>query len=345
MFPDYLVFNAPAAVVSCLFDGHPDPWTSRISTSIFYTEVKRCGGISVSMPSRRNAPVHVEVKAKGCREMEALGIVTDWQEFFVSMIERDAIFSRLDCAVDDETGLLSIDEIITACQEARAISRYKTIDFWPKLNGRTGAIIGRGATFGYRKSLTYIRIYDKALEQRLTGHWIRVEVEAKKRQAQALAKAIAQNGPNVIPAFLLHCLRFVEPNQMCRRDRQVTAAWWTKFLGTETSFRLETAPRNVSRDTNYDWLIRSAGPSFAKHYDNGMGQRLTDEMLASGRLKLAQQVEKQIHTKQSREPVGNLTTARAVQPKNCNIPESLQLSTNQSLVRAQEVTDNGNAIS
>lgn len=330
MFPDYLVFNAPACVVSWLLERHEWHWTSKISTSVFYTEIRCCGGITLSIPTHSSAPVHVSVTGNGCRELQAAGIVTDWQKFFVSMIEGGAKFSRLDCAIDDKALLLDIDEIIAACEEARVSSHYQAIDPRVKLDRATGAVIGKGVTFGQRESLTYIRIYDKALEQHVPGHWIRVEIEAKKKRAQELAKAIAEKGADVVPAYLLSCLRFRERGQTCRHDRQTTAVWWTKFLGTVKSFRLEAEPRNRSQDANYRWLIRGAGPSFTKYYDGGMGQQLIDEMLAAGRLKQTQQSEMRAESKKPPKPAVKLTTAKAVQPQKCNIPTWLQSNSGTS---------------
>lgn len=334
MFPDYLVFNAPACVVSWLLERHEWHWTSKISTSVFYTEIRCCGGITLSIPTHSSAPVHVSVTGNGCRELQAAGIVTDWQKFFVSMIEGGAKFSRLDCAIDDKALLLDMDEISAACTEGRVSSRYQVINPQGSLNGVTGAVTGRSITFGQRKSLTYIRIYDKSLEQHVTGHWIRVEVEAKKKRAQELAKAIAEKGADVVPAYLLSCLRFREKGQTCRRDRQATAAWWTKFLGTVKRFQLEAAPRNTSQDVTYHWLIRSAGPPFTKLHDGGMGQRLVDEMLAAGRLKQTQQAGKRAQSKKPPKPVVKPTTAKAVQTQKCNIPTRLQSNSGTSARRS-----------
>ncbi len=286
MFPDYLTFSVPLPVAEWLLGSLTSPYMSKRSPSSTYEEVRRCGGVSISVPANPNAEARVEVTGDGCRELEAAGTVAHWPTFLRSLLNDGARFTRFDFAIDDQIGLLNLDHIITACEEGRVVSAYKSVDFRPKLDGTTGQIIGRGVTFGTRGSESYVRIYDKELQQAVPGHWIRVELETRKERAQALAEAIAKRGAQVVPPILLSYLNFKVQGRDKRRCRWKTESWWTTFLGTTRRRRLEVAPRNVSLEKTYRWLIRSVAPAFARVYDSGIGEQLITQMLAHGRSRL-----------------------------------------------------------
>ena len=87
----------------------------------------------------------------------------------------------------------------------------------------------------------------------------------------------------VVPGILRGYLDFKERGKSDRRERWPTAAWWTAFLGTEESLRLQVAPRDVSLEKSLQWLLRQVSPAFARVYDSGLHPRLVQEMLANGR--------------------------------------------------------------
>ena len=285
MFIDYLKFNTPVHTAVLLIGRIPNGWTSTPSLSVTYSEVKRRGGIMVSLPYHPKGTAHIEVTGHGCRELEAAGVVLNWQTFLREMLDAGAKFTRLDGALDDKVGLLDLNKIIAACKDGRVVSAYQNADLRPKVNPATGELTGDGVTFGNRTSETYIRIYDKGLQTKNCGQWIRVEIEAKKTRAQALAVAISREGTKIVPPVLLGYLDFKERGTTDRRDRWPTADWWTQFLGTEQRFRLETAPRNVSLEKSYFWFIKQCSRLFALIYDSGEYPAFLEDVLTEGRKK------------------------------------------------------------
>jgi len=286
MFPDYLTFSVPVAVAERLLGSLRSPWTTKRSVSASYEETRRCGGVTVSMPADPNAAARVEVSGNGCRELEAAGAVTDWQAYLAWLLREGARFTRCDYARDDQAGRLCLDTIIACCKEHRVVSRFREIDLHPKMDASTGAEIGNGVTFGVRGSETYIRIYDKALQMGVPGHWIRVELETRKDKAHRLVRAITQDGAQAVPPVLLGCLDFKVQGTAKKRNCWKSEPWWTTFLGTAERSRLGTAPRNVSLENKKRWLMQCVSPTFALVHDSGMGNRLVEEMLAHGRQKL-----------------------------------------------------------
>ncbi len=108
--------------------------------------------------------IHIEASGKGCRELEGDGIVIDWSIFLKNIIEAEGKFSRLDVAIDDMTGCLSMPKILTCLNSGLIVSRYKTgrIISGRKLND--AAELGSTLYLGSPSSDTMIRIYDKTAE-------------------------------------------------------------------------------------------------------------------------------------------------------------------------------------
>lgn len=286
MFPDYLTFSVPVPVAERLLESLHSPWTSKRSLSTSYEEMRRCGGITVSMPADPNAAARIEVSGNGCRELEAAGAVTDWQAYLACLLREEAKFTRCDYALDDQVGLLCMDTIIACCKESRVVSRFREITFHPKVDANTGAEIGNGVSFGVRGSKTYIRIYDKAMQQGDSGHWIRVELETRKDKAHSLVQAIAQGSAQAVPPRLLSYLDFKVQGTAKKHNCWKSEPWWAGFLGTAERRSSGTAPRNVSLESQHGWLMKYTATTFALVHDSGMGKRLITEMLAHGRQKL-----------------------------------------------------------
>ena len=286
MLLDYLTFRVPVAVAERLLGSLHSPWTTKRSVSASYEETRRCGGVTVSMPADPNAAARVEVSGNGCRELEAAGAVTDWQAYLAWLLREGARFTRCDYARDDQAGRLCLDTIIACCKEHRVVSRFREIDLHPKMDASTGAEIGNGVTFGVRGSETYIRIYDKALQMGVPGHWIRVELETRKDKAHRLVQAIAKDGAQAMPPVLLSYLDFKVQGTAKKRNCWKSEPWWTTFLGTAERSRLGTAPRNVSLENKKRWLMQCVSPTFALVHDSDLGEGLSEGMLAHGRQKL-----------------------------------------------------------
>lgn len=278
------VASGAPAVTEWFKKGLPGPWLALDHAPGRHTRTMRCGGVSIHTDAPNDESIHIVVSGTGCRELEAAGLVADWPDFLARLLRGGASFSRLDVAIDDKDGLLKMDDILACCQGERVVSPYKKIISSEERDKDTGAVMGRQVTFGTRQSDSFIRIYDKALEQGVACHWIRVELEVRDRRAEVVARAIAKNG-EAVPGILLNCLDFKERGSSVRRDRWPTAAWWTSFLGTNQRFQLETAPRSESLEKSHRWLIKQASRAFANVYDSGLYDTFIDDLLAQGRLK------------------------------------------------------------
>jgi len=288
MLVDWISCTIPdgsPAIVEWIKRSLPGPWIMRDYAYGRYTRTLRCGGISLLTDAPNDCAIHLIVTGAGCREMEQAGLVAHWPEFLARLRRANGTFLRLDAAVDDLDSALCMDKIFKCYEDGLIVCRYGKIIKSEERDEITGEIKGRMLTLGLRGSDTCVKIYDKALEQRVSGHWIRVELQARASKAQALAKVIAEQGGGVVPAVLLSCLAFKECSTTNRRERWPTAVWWTRFLGTRERFCLQLAPRNTSVEKLYHWLFRQVSRAIATVYDSGLYPTLWEDLLKNGRQK------------------------------------------------------------
>lgn len=279
------VNKGAAAVTEWIKRSLPEPWIALDFAPGRYTRTLRCGSVSILTDAPNTESIHLLISGRGCRELEKAGLAMDWPGFIARLLRVEANFTRLDAAIDDQQRVLSMDKIIGCCREGRVVCRYGKILPTEERHDTTGAVIGQMVAFGKRSSDTSIRIYDKALERGVSGHWVRVEMRCLNAKAQVLAEAVAAGGGDVVPGILLGCLNFKERGTSSRRERWPTTDWWTQFLGTNERFRLEVAPRSGSLEKRYNWLIRQVSCVFATVHDSGQHETLIEDMLSRGRQK------------------------------------------------------------
>lgn len=289
MLIDWIACTMPSgapAVKEWIQTALTGPWQTKDYAMRPYTCTMFCRGVSILTDAPNDESIHLIVNGSGCRELEAAGIMEDWPNFLARLLRAGAKFTRLDAAIDDHDGVLDMDDILDCCREGRVVSSFKTIMPMEELDKTTGAVLGRMVTFGKRGSDSSIRLYDKSLEQRVPGPWIRVELQNRDARAQALAIAIAEKGGDVVPSILLDCLDFKERGPTDRRDRWSTTSRWLEFVGTHQRFQLTTAPRSESIEKSHAWIMKQVTRAFASVQDSGLYPTFSEDVLAAGRLKI-----------------------------------------------------------
>ena len=284
MIIDWMAFSItekPNVVLAWLMSLLNGVWDIKSYAPGKHTRTRTCGGVTAYTDAPFDDSIRLTVTGQGCRELEQTGIVSSWPDFLSTMLDAGARFTRLDVALDDKNGLLDMDTIFACCDAGLLTSRTEHVN-QNKASDTTGGLEGRTATFGKRGSDTYIRFYDKGLKENISSHWVRVELEARDKRAQALAEAIVKNGAGVVPSTILGYLRFRERGATERKDRWPTASWWTDFLGTEKRFQLTVTPRDVTKDKSRLWLLHGVARTFARYYD-AEGEAFLKEMLERGR--------------------------------------------------------------
>ena len=177
--------------------------------------------------------------------------------------DETANVSRIDIACDDRKGFLNMEEIVEKVQANEINSRMTKRSVIVSFDGtqRSGSTIYLGAP----SSDFRVRIYDKALEEGVDGHWIRVELVMRHKNAAAFV-AQMNSAPSVgkLAAQVVNDkFSFIE-----RDDSNITrctvCGWWQSFVDELESVRLVARcviQHSVERIEN--WIESQVGPSLA----------------------------------------------------------------------------------
>ncbi len=193
-----------------------------------------------------------------------------WKKFFVRAKRFKGTFSRLDIAINDNWGLLDMDEIVEATQKNR---------FWSK--SRSFAIHGNnqdGWTANFGKSPFVIRIYDKQKEQEQKGLETsiknRVELELHADRAEQVISEWFENDNLVeyTASILYTYLWFVdepideeELKGTHVRERYIdslkTMPAWSLLTSLGQSMKFVREPKEQSVDSILSWIMKYVVPS------------------------------------------------------------------------------------
>ena len=128
-------------------------------------------------------------------------LISDWtyQKFHdvaTWVFEKHGHFGRIDVALDDGNGVIDVDPIYESVKAGNCVSHFRQSRLISGLDVGSGLDTGQTLCMGSRQSDTYLRIYDKAAEQRakekvVEGTWIRWEMEWKSERADAVGMALS----------------------------------------------------------------------------------------------------------------------------------------------------------
>lgn len=213
------------------------------SGRVFWSLSKPRMGIHISLPS----------SAIGVLGKDPRGLLTE-------LIEAGMSATRVDFAFDDKDGLLDLEQIGKAARSASYVSRFHK---WTHIENNEG---GETWSFGSRSSGSYIRTYNKAAEQHVDGHWIRVELELKAERANEavrylLSKVGEEDWGACVASWILGLLDFKEPGADANKSRWRTAEWWEAFLEFEKKSRLTIAKSERTVDEARAWVDQQVGPT------------------------------------------------------------------------------------
>ena len=154
-----------------------------------------------------------------------------------------------------------MDEIIDRTRSNEINSRLlrRTINF--SLNGKDKA--GATVYIGAPSSDFRVRIYDKALEQGVDGHWVRVELVMRSANANAFVEAVtgSENVGKLAAQVINDKFSFIERDDS-NISRCTVCDWWQNFVDELDKVRLvsrEVIQHGVERIRG--WIESQVGPS------------------------------------------------------------------------------------
>lgn len=161
-------------------------------------------------------------------------------------LKQGAKITRIDLAID--VFGLEIDQV-TMAQSPRIEAYPGSAKKWSTVRGHDG---GCTAYIGSRKSEKFMRIYDKAAEQKRSDiQWTRFELELKGDAAKAAAFQMGEMTDTERPAFIKGLMRALfNPN-----DNQYQA-----IMDAEA---VELKTQKDTKDNTLDWLLNTVAKSIA----------------------------------------------------------------------------------
>lgn len=236
-----------------------------------YDRVLRFSDIMVCYQPRendyfKNMGVCVSMSGNGCRAFEAtssLGPVPFAALFQLLEDTPGSNVSRLDIACDDRSGALDMDTIIEKVQHNEINSRMTQRSVLVSWDGlfKNGATVYIGAP----SSAFRLRIYDKALEQGIHGHWVRVEMVLRSGNANSFVHHVAQGEPvGCLAAQVLNDkFSFIEKDDS-NISRCSMCSWWADFMEDLRSLQLTSRPEVQYSVARIDrWIVDQVAPSLA----------------------------------------------------------------------------------
>ena len=204
-------------------------------------------------------------------------LISDWtyQKFHdvaTWVFEKQGHFGRIDVALDDRNGVIDVDRIYQSVKAGNCVSHFRQSRLISGLDVGSGLDTGQTLCMGSRQSDTYLRIYDKAAEQRakekpVEGTWIRWEMEWKSERADAVGMALSGLDQDSFQKYIVGVFRSALDFRDCTRaddpkDRYYAPLldWWKILTEGMQRARLEIAKSVQKIEDVKRWAEKSLAP-------------------------------------------------------------------------------------
>ncbi len=222
--------------------------------------------------------VLLELKGKGCRQFESCLLAQDrsWYDFFKPILDHEnAVFKRIDIAINDRAGLLDIPFLASKCEAGECISMFRAFRYYAsgELKKRDEKIgMGNTLYIGSLQSDIYFCIYEKDMEQYIKRGLDVKESDVKNRFEIRLKNDRAYLAINDILCYrnpfqtafsiINRYIRFADWQEDVDRRNWKTNEIWKMFIGDEgTDIRLTMKPEPYTLEKTKNWIARQVAPS------------------------------------------------------------------------------------
>ena len=269
-----------------------------------YTEHYYIGDIFILTSADEEKGVLLELKGKGCRQMESYLLAQErsWYDFFMDCLVDGAVMKRLDLAINDKVGILDIPELTAKCNREECVSVFRSFKSYAsgeliKSHEQDKAGMGHTLYIGSLKSEVYFCIYEKAYEQYIklgipieeTPVKNRFEIRLKNERAYYAVRDLLTYYDAERTAFdiINRYMRFVDREDGKKRtDWQVNDRWaW--FIGSDRGrLKLTTKPEPYTLERTLSWIARQVAPTLkmAKRIDAINGTNIIESLVQDAKL-------------------------------------------------------------
>lgn len=244
-----------------------------------YTEHYYIGDIFVLTSPDKEKGVLLELKGKGCRQMESYLLAQErsWYDFFMDALVDGGVMKRLDLAINDMTGILNIPELTQKCKEEECVSVFRTFKSYGSgelVRNRENDKMGMGYTLyiGSLKSEVYFCCYEKNYEQYAklgipleeTPIKNRFEIRLKNDRAYYAVRDLLTYYDAERTAFSIinRYIRFVDKEDSKKRSDWKLSDRWAWFIGQgRNPLKLTTQPEPYTLERTLRWIARQVAPT------------------------------------------------------------------------------------
>ena len=242
-----------------------------------YSEHYHLGDIFVLCSHELEKGVLVELKGRGCRQFESYLLAQErsWYEFFMDCLVAGGVMKRLDLAINDKTGILSIPELTEKCRQEECVSVFRSFKSY-----RSGELVRRdekecmGNTLyiGSLQSEVYFCVYEKDFEQYKKNNIPiedadvknRFEIRLKNERAYyAVRDLLTYDNPEQTAFKIINrYIRFVDKDNSKPRSDWELNEHWAWFIGhNREQLKLTTKPEPYSFQRTLGWLSHQVAPT------------------------------------------------------------------------------------
>lgn len=229
------------------------------------------------------------LSGQGCRTVEFIkGETFEWHNFLKDLLynyENNNInFSRVDVALDIfDNSVPSMETICRYVDNNKYVSTFR----------RNMFAIGseEWVYFGSPTSDVRLRIYNKALEQKVNKKWIRFEYQLRNLRANnfILSYVMSGNLGHCVLSLLNNNVKFTsEINTGVNTDRLKPIYWWENLIKSAGQLTLfEKHDYFLNFDKLKDYLVTQVAPSLYTYMAcHGFDVSCLDGLLESGKARL-----------------------------------------------------------
>ncbi|MFR2435500.1 MAG: replication initiation factor domain-containing protein [Hungatella sp.] len=235
------------------------------------------GDISIMCSTNEQLGVLLELKGRGCRQMESYLLAQErsWYDFMLDCLTAGGKMKRLDLAINDRAGILDIPKLKAKYKAGECMTLFrnqKGYDGTEKCGNDIPQNTGETLYLGSTSSELYMCIYQKNYEQSVKKGIELDESEIKNRFEIRLKNERAyyavvdlltyHDAEHTAFSIINHYVRFLK-----RDDTLPKGSWeldedWAWFIGeNRESIRLTTQPEPYTLQRAISWVQRQVAPT------------------------------------------------------------------------------------
>jgi phage replication initiation protein len=265
-----------------------------------YEEHYAFGDIMIMVSQDISKGVLLELKGKGCRQLESFLQVQNrsWYDFLQCCINNGGVLKRLDLAINDVAGLLDIPALIGKCKRGELITKSRKFEYieLSALSSKTKRNNDLGSTLyiGSRSSNQYFCLYQKDKEQSRkhlkTEIKNRFEIRLKNEKAQQAVENLltTENPECVVFSIINRQMHFIDID-----NNSAINPLWAWFTGNgRPPIELEMRAEKYTMERTLNWIKRQVAPSIKliEIIDEITDSTLLSDMMKQVTLKDRQQI-------------------------------------------------------